>query len=153
MVLASALVAIAFLLHVGHWYTASGAVHVARRVVSARHDVSPRQVVTAVGILLALLFSKFIYRASFSSYYTFYLISRFHVSVQSAQVHLFLFFGAVAAGTIIGGPVGDRIGRRQVIVASILGVLPFTLALPYASLLGRACSPSSSASCSHRRFR
>jgi len=90
--------------------------------------------VTAIGILLALLFSKFVYLASLGSYYTFYLISRFGLSVQSAQVHLFIFLGAVAAGTIIGGPVGDRIGRRQVILASILGVLPFTLALPYANL-------------------
>ena len=85
-------------------------------------------------ILLALLFSKFVYLASLGSYYTFYLISRFSLSVQSAQIHLFVFLGAVAAGTIIGGPVGDRIGRRQVILASILGVLPFTLALPYANL-------------------
>jgi FSR family fosmidomycin resistance protein-like MFS transporter len=90
--------------------------------------------VIAIAILLALLFSKFIYLASLGSYYTFYLISRFQLSVQSAQLHLFLFLGAVAAGTIIGGPVGDRIGRRQVILWSILGVLPFTLALPYANL-------------------
>jgi FSR family fosmidomycin resistance protein-like MFS transporter len=90
--------------------------------------------VIAISILLALLFSKFIYLASLGSYYTFYLISRFHLSVQSAQIHLFVFLGAVAAGTIIGGPVGDRIGRRQVILWSILGVLPFTLALPYANL-------------------
>ena len=88
----------------------------------------------ALAILVALLFSKFIYLASLGSYYTFYLISRFNLSVQSAQIHLFVFLGAVAAGTIIGGPVGDRIGRRQVILASILGVLPFTLALPYANL-------------------
>jgi FSR family fosmidomycin resistance protein-like MFS transporter len=90
--------------------------------------------VTAIVILLALLFSKFVYLASLGSYYTFYLISRFGLTVQSAQIHLFVFLGAVAAGTIIGGPVGDRIGRRQVILASILGVLPFTLALPYANL-------------------
>src|SRR5206468_762289 len=71
---------------------------------------------------------------SLMSYYTFYLIAKFHVSVQSAQLHLFLFLGAVAAGTIIGGPVGDRIGRKYVIWCSILGVLPFTLILPYANL-------------------
>jgi FSR family fosmidomycin resistance protein-like MFS transporter len=131
----AALVAMAFLVRVGSWYKGSGAMHAARRASSVRHDaVSSRQVVTALLILLALLFSKFIYLASLGSYYTFYLISRFQLSVQSAQIHLFVFLGAVAAGTIIGGPVGDRIGRRQVILASILGVLPFTLALPYANL-------------------
>ena len=131
----AALVAMMFLVRVGSWYKGSGAMHAARRAASARHDtVSSRQVVTAVLILLALLFSKFVYLASLGSYYTFYLISRFGLTVQSAQIHLFVFLGAVAAGTIIGGPVGDRIGRRQVILASILGVLPFTLALPYANL-------------------
>src|SRR5258705_42 len=131
----AALVAMMFLVRVGGWYKGSGAMHAARRAASARHDaVSSRQVVTAVLILLALLFSKFVYLASLGSYYTFYLISRFGLTVQSAQIHLFVFLGAVAAGTIVGGPVGDRIGRRQVILASILGVLPFTLALPYANL-------------------
>jgi FSR family fosmidomycin resistance protein-like MFS transporter len=131
----AALVAMAFLFHVGTWFKGSGAMQAARRAHAVRHDaVSQRQVVTAVSILLALLFSKFIYLASLGSYYTFYLINRFGLTVRSAQLHLFLFLGAVAAGTIIGGPVGDRIGRRQVILASILGVLPFTLALPYANL-------------------
>jgi FSR family fosmidomycin resistance protein-like MFS transporter len=131
----AALVAMVFLVRVGGWYKASGAMHAARRSSSVRHDaVSSRQVLTAVVILLALLFSKFIYLASLGSYYTFYLISRFGLTVQSAQIHLFVFLGAVAAGTIIGGPVGDRIGRRQVILWSILGVLPFTLMLPYANL-------------------
>jgi FSR family fosmidomycin resistance protein-like MFS transporter len=88
-----------------------------------------------VAILLALIFSKYVYLASLSSYYTFYLIHRFHVSVQSSQMHLFIFLGAAAAGTFIGGPVGDRIGRKYVIWISILGVLPFTLLLPYANLL------------------
>ena len=85
-------------------------------------------------ILVALIFSKYFYLASLTSYYTFYLISKFHVSVQSAQLHLFVFLGAVAAGTILGGPIGDRIGRKYVIWGSILGVLPFTLLLPYANL-------------------
>jgi FSR family fosmidomycin resistance protein-like MFS transporter len=130
-----AVIGIAFLIHVGSWYQGSGAIQAGTRAASASRDaVSSRQVVIAVAILLALLFSKFIYLASLGSYYTFYLISRFHLSVQSAQLHLFIFLGAVAAGTIIGGPVGDRIGRRQVILWSILGVLPFTLALPYANL-------------------
>jgi FSR family fosmidomycin resistance protein-like MFS transporter len=85
-------------------------------------------------VLLVLVFSKYIYLASLSTYYTFYLIDTFHVSVRSAQLHLFVFLGAVAAGTILGGPIGDRIGRKYVIWGSILGVLPFTLALPYANL-------------------
>jgi FSR family fosmidomycin resistance protein-like MFS transporter len=78
------------------------------------------------------MFSKFFYLASITSYYTFYLISKFHLTVASAEIRLFLFLGAVAAGTIVGGPVGDRIGRKYVIWVSILGVLPFTLVLPYA---------------------
>jgi MFS transporter, FSR family, fosmidomycin resistance protein len=80
------------------------------------------------------VFSKYIYLASLSTYYTFYLIETFHVSVRSAQLHLFVFLGAVAAGTILGGPLGDRFGRKYVIWGSILGVLPFTLALPHANL-------------------
>src|SRR5579871_2833584 len=83
---------------------------------------------------MALVFSKYVYLASLGSYYTFYLMSKFHIPVRSAQIHLFVFLGAVAAGTMIGGPVGDRIGRKRVIWCSILGVLPFTLALPYANL-------------------
>ncbi len=88
----------------------------------------------AIAVLVALIFSKYFYLASLSSYYTFYLIHKFHVCVQSAQLHLFVFLGAVAVGTIVGGPVGDRIGRKYVIWCSILGVLPFTLMLPYANL-------------------
>jgi MFS transporter, FSR family, fosmidomycin resistance protein len=85
-------------------------------------------------VLLALIFSKYFYLASFSSYYTFYLINRFHLTVQSAQLHLFIFLAAVAFGTIIGGPLGDRIGRKYIIWGSILGVLPFSLLLPHANL-------------------
>jgi len=92
-------------------------------------------VLASLGILMALIFSKYFYLASLTSYYTFYLISRFHVSVQNAQIHLFVFLGAVAAGTLAGGPVGDRVGRKYVIWVSILGILPFTLLLPRASLL------------------
>src|SRR5262249_55771413 len=91
-------------------------------------------VASAIGILCALLFSKYFYLASLNSYYTFYLIHRFHVSVQTAQIDLFIFLLAVAAGTILGGPVGDRFGRKRVIWGSILGVFPFTLLLPHASL-------------------
>ena len=96
--------------------------------------LSSRKVALSLAILVALMFSKFFYLASLISYYTFYLMNRFHLSVQSAQLHLALFLGAVAAGTFIGGPVGDKLGRKLVIWCSILGVLPFTLALPYANL-------------------
>jgi MFS transporter, FSR family, fosmidomycin resistance protein len=97
--------------------------------------LSNRTVAAAIAVLIALVFSKFFYLASFTSYYTFYLISRFHVGVRSSQIHLFAFLGAVAAGTLIGGPIGDRIGRKTVIWCSILGTLPLTLLLPYANLL------------------
>jgi FSR family fosmidomycin resistance protein-like MFS transporter len=99
-----------------------------------RAPVSGKKVAASVAILLALLFSKYFYLASITSYYTFYLMGKFNVSVRSAQIHLFVFLGAVALGTIAGGPIGDRIGRKRVIWSSILGVLPFTLALPYANL-------------------
>ena len=87
-----------------------------------------------IAVLLALIFSKYVYLASLTSYYMFFLIHRFGISAEEAQLHLFAFLGAAAAGTFIGGPLGDRYGRKHVIWASILGVLPFTLALPYASL-------------------
>jgi MFS transporter, FSR family, fosmidomycin resistance protein len=93
-----------------------------------------KKIAFCLTILIVLMFSKYFYLASLISYYTFYLIHKFHVSLQTAQLHLFIFLGAVAAGTIIGGPVGDRIGRKYVIWCSILGVLPFTLVLPYANL-------------------
>jgi FSR family fosmidomycin resistance protein-like MFS transporter len=83
---------------------------------------------------VALVFSKYFYLTSLSSYYTFYLISKFHLSIQSAQLHLFGFLFAIALGTLIGGPIGDRIGRKRVIWVSILGVAPFTLMLPYVDL-------------------
>ena len=88
----------------------------------------------ALAVLLALIFSKYVYLTSITNYYTFYLIDRFHLSVRSAQVHLFVFLGAVALGTLIGGVAGDRFGRKYVIWASILGALPFTLALPFVDL-------------------
>jgi FSR family fosmidomycin resistance protein-like MFS transporter len=130
----AALLAILILTQVGTWYK-NHHPPTAKRTQPLRHStLTPRKVTIAMSVLIALIFSKYIYLASFTSYYTFYLISKFHVSVQSAQVHLFLFLGAVAAGTFAGGPIGDRIGRKYVIWCSILGVLPFTLALPFANL-------------------
>ena len=128
-----ALVAIGVLTRVGSWYQAHQK-HKSHMAVDDRGVPPRRKVIQAMTILIALIFSKYFYLASLISYYTFYLISRFHVTVFNAQVHLFVFLGAVAVGTIVGGPVGDRIGRKYVIWVSILGVLPFTLMLPYASL-------------------
>ena len=132
----AALLAIAVLWQVGTWYAAR---HVAFRAKAkaAREAVPmlPRgKVAGAVTILLLLIFSKYFYMASITSYYTFYLIDKFGLSVQAAQYHLFVFLFAVAAGTLLGGPIGDRIGRKRVIWASILGVAPFTLALPHVGL-------------------
>lgn len=130
-----ALIGIVALAAVGRWVKT----HFTRKTTptsSSHQDAAlPRKkVVMAVTILMFLVFSKYIYLASISSYYTFYLIETFHVSVRSAQLYLFVFLGAVAVGTIAGGPIGDRIGRKSVIWWSILGVLPFTLLLPYANL-------------------
>jgi len=130
-----AVVALVILVRVGRWYaTHRQATRGAARPQAPHHGLSSGQVGRVIALLLALIFSKYIYLASIASYYTFFLIERFGVSVQSAQLHLFVFLGAVAAGTFIGGPIGDRFGRKYVIWGSILGVLPFTLVLPYASL-------------------
>jgi len=132
----AALVAILLLINVGRWYKRRAAAKPRQGASHAPHPValSSKKVAASIGILAALVFSKYIYLASLSSYYTFYLISKFHVSVQTSQMYLFVFLGAVAAGTIIGGPIGDRVGRKHVIWWSILGALPFTLLLPYANL-------------------
>jgi MFS transporter, FSR family, fosmidomycin resistance protein len=132
----AALTGIAVLSWVGRWYK-NRLEHLRTRPKShlEHHQTLPRkQVLFALTILMLLVFSKYFYIASLTSYYTFYLISRFHVSVASSQLHLFALFGAIAAGTLIGGPIGDKIGRKYVIWCSILGVLPFTLLLPYANL-------------------
>ena len=131
---AAALAGMIILTRVGAWYNAHRRSAAKIRSATPPHDFPRGKVVGALTILLILVFSKNVYLASISSYYTFFLIERFGLSVQSAQLHLFVFLGAVAAGTIIGGPVGDRLGRKWVIWASILGVLPFTLALPYVNL-------------------
>src|SRR6266545_312853 len=132
-----ALVAMAVLWKIGGWHRASREQTIAAPAAGSsrpRVHVSPRRVGWSLAILGALIFSKYFYLASLSSYYTFYLIEKFHVSVRTAQIELFVFLAAVAVGTILGGPIGDRIGRKLVIWVSILGVLPFTLLLPYANL-------------------
>ena len=122
------------LFNVGHWYKAHGMAQLKPRAHEVGAPAGSRRVARAITVLLALIFSKYFYLASLTSYYTFYLISRFNVSVQSAQLHLFVFLAAVAFGTMIGGPLGDRVGRKYIIWASILGVLPFSLLLPHANL-------------------
>jgi FSR family fosmidomycin resistance protein-like MFS transporter len=132
-----AIAGIGVLSYVGGWYRAHlSELKLRPRVTIAAIEqaLSPWRVRTAIGILMLLVFSKYFYLVSLSSYYTFYLIDKFDVSVQAAQIYLFVFLGAVAAGTLLGGPVGDRIGFKAVIRVSILGVLPFTLMLPYANL-------------------
>jgi FSR family fosmidomycin resistance protein-like MFS transporter len=131
-----ALLAMVILARVGSWYKRQ---HLQPRSVDARHAASPsplsrRRVAWSMSILVLLLFSKYFYIASITSFYSFYLIDKFHVTVASAQIHLFLFLSASAIGTLFGGPIGDSIGRKSVIWASILGVAPFTLLLPYANL-------------------
>jgi len=130
----AALVAIVVLTQIGRWYKKHPATKKARGA-QAGHPTLPRsKVMLAMGVLVLLVFSKYFYLASINSYFTFYLIDKFHLPVQAAQIHLFVFLAAVAAGTVIGGPIGDRIGRKYVIWVSILGVAPFTLLLPYANL-------------------
>jgi FSR family fosmidomycin resistance protein-like MFS transporter len=132
-----ALLGIAVLTKVGGWYRRTLDPHTKRPTAAHTQRQSPlprRQTIFALAVLMVLIFSKYIYLVSLTNYYTFYLISRFGLSVPHAQYYLFFFLFAVAAGTIIGGPVGDRYGRKYVIWISILGVAPFTLALPYASL-------------------
>jgi FSR family fosmidomycin resistance protein-like MFS transporter len=132
-----ALLGIVVLWQVGHWYASRRSVARTTKVSSHPDVHGPRlspMVRRSVAVLIALIFSKYFYLASLTSYYTFYLIHKFNVSVQEAQIDLFIFLGAAAAGTILGGPIGDRFGRKLVIWVSILGVFPFTFALPFASL-------------------
>jgi MFS transporter, FSR family, fosmidomycin resistance protein len=130
-----ALLAIAVLARVGAWYKRQ---HIDRPVAAqhrlAESTLPKRTVAWSIAILLVLIFSKYFYIASISSYYSFYLIEKFHVSMRSAQVHLFVFLLAMALGTLFGGSLGDRIGRKRVIWVSILGIAPFTLILPYVNL-------------------
>jgi MFS transporter, FSR family, fosmidomycin resistance protein len=113
--------------------------HAARASREANTGVPKRQAMIALTVLIALVFSKFFYMVSLNTFYEFYLMGKFHLDVRAAQIDLFIFLGAVAVGTIIGGPIGDRMGRKRVIWWSILGPLPFTLLLPYASLFWTIC--------------
>ncbi|HMN47322.1 MAG TPA: MFS transporter [Povalibacter sp.] len=140
----AAMLGMILLAKVGGWYARHNLRQANRKKVVAAHaPLSRGKVASALAILVALIFSKYFYLASFTSYFTFYLIHKFNVSIGSAQVYLFVFLAAVAIGTIVGGPVGDRIGRKYVIWISILGVLPFTLILPHANLFwtGVLCVP------------
>lgn len=133
----AALIAIIVLYRIGGWYKPKALrAHVLKKhKVEVERSSYPRKtVIWSVVILLLLIFSKYFYLSSITSYFTFYLIDKFSLSVQASQIHLFMFLFAVAAGTMIGGPIGDRIGRKYVIWASILGAAPFALALPYADL-------------------
>ncbi len=132
-----ALLGIAILSRVGGWYQnhLMNQANLAKKPDVPKHAALPRgKVILGMSVLIVLIFSKFFYMVSLSNYYTFYLIDRFHISVQASQYCLFTFLFAVAAGTFMGGPVGDRIGRKPVIWISILGVAPFTLLLPYVNL-------------------
>ena len=132
-----ALVAIVVLSNVGHWYKRNLSrlkTGPQSKNLERHAEISGKKIAWALAVLMALMFSKFFYLASMTSYFTFYLIEKFHLSVQEAQLHLFLFLFSVAAGTIIGGHLGDRFGRKYVIWGSILGVAPFTILLPYANL-------------------
>lgn len=133
-----ALAAMIVLWWIGRWYRAeqirAGGNQAGLQAPVGARPADQRRVAWILAILALLIFSKYFYLAGLTSYYTFYLISKFHVTVRTAQIDLFVFLSAVAAGTILGGPIGDRIGAKYVIWGSILGVLPFTLALPYANL-------------------
>jgi FSR family fosmidomycin resistance protein-like MFS transporter len=133
-----AFLAIVILWRIGIWYKPQIATK--KTAVVERHPDAPdaRRVKVALVVLVALLFSKQLYVSSLSSYYIFYLIDKFGVSTQAAQLYLFIFLAANAAGAFFGGPLGDRYGRKYIIWFSILGALPFTLALPYAGLFGSA---------------
>jgi FSR family fosmidomycin resistance protein-like MFS transporter len=131
----AALLAIAVLARVGAWYKRQHLDRPAIHRAAVAPPVSSRRVAVSIVVLVLLIFSKYFYVASITSYFSFYLIEKFHVSVRSAQIHLFVFLLAMALGTLFGGPLGDRIGRKRVIWVSILGIAPFTLILPYVDLM------------------
>jgi MFS transporter, FSR family, fosmidomycin resistance protein len=133
-----AFLAIVILWRIGHWYKPQIAAKKMAPIETHPDAPDSRRVMIALVVLVALLFSKQLYVSSLSSYYMFYLIDKFSISTQAAQLYLFIFLASNAAGAFFGGPLGDRFGRKYVIWFSILGALPFTLALPYASLFASA---------------
>jgi FSR family fosmidomycin resistance protein-like MFS transporter len=134
----AALLAIAVLALIGRWYQAHQLAQASRPKPEPLPTLPRATVIRGISVLMVLVFSKYFYLTSLTSYYTFFLMNKFHLSVQASQHYLFLFLAAVAGGTILGGPLGDRIGRKKVIWGSILGVAPFTLILPYVDLTGTA---------------
>lgn len=129
-----ALIAIMVLWRIGNWYKPHTKKKKTAKVLKHHKALTRRQIVFSVIVLLVLIFSKYFYMASMTNYFTFYLMDKFHLSVQHAQYYLFTFLLSIAAGTLLGGPLGDRFGRKYVIWGSILGVAPFTMLLPYANL-------------------
>ena len=132
-----ALLGIFILFKIGGWYkiqVASRATNKAGFITEERHHLPKSKVIVSIGILLLLIFSKYFYMVSMTNYFTFYLIEKFQLSIQQSQLYLFAFLAAVAAGTLMGGPLGDKFGRKYVIWFSILGAAPFTLLLPHANL-------------------
>ena len=138
----AAILAMLILLQIGKWYQCRLRSKMTGPVVDFIEKgprLSRKRIMLSICILLILIFSKYFYMASITSYFTFFLIDKFHVTVQESQLYLFAFLAAVAAGTIIGGPLGDRFGRKYIIWISILGAAPFTMLLPYVGLKGTIC--------------
>ena len=131
-----ALIGITVLQRVAKWYGENLRLKVAKKVQDSEitSGLSKGRIISSLSVLLLLIFSKYFYMSSMTSYFTFYMMDKFHVSVQQSQLYLFIFLGSIAAGTLIGGPLGDRFGRKYIIWISILGVAPFTILLPYANL-------------------
>ena len=135
----TAIIGMLILIQVGKWYRGriqlmKAKPKTAKHAAGAQMQLSKKRIIISISILLVLIFSKYFYMASMTSYFTFYVIEKFGVSVQHSQFYLFAFLAAVAAGTVLGGPLGDRFGRKYIIWISILGVAPFTLLLPYVNL-------------------
>ncbi|GAB3969475.1 MFS transporter [Spirosoma terrae] len=130
----AALIGIILLTRIGKWYKTVALPKVNKTVESASSGLSQRRVILSLLILLVLIFSKYFYLAGMTSYFTFYLMDKFQLGVKSAQIHLFIFLAAIAVGTLAGGPLGDRFGRKYIIWISILGAAPFTLLMPHANL-------------------
>lgn len=130
----AAIMGVMLAIYIGKWYRGSVSKKTAKTVPAAHASLSQNKVVFSLVILLILIFSKYVYLAGMTSYYTFFLMNKFGLTIQESQIQLFIFSSAVAIGTVAGGPIGDRFGRKYVIWISILGAAPFTMLLPYANL-------------------